>query len=265
VGFAALLLAFSQHRGALVMGLAGTVAIAVVLGAVIAMLLTVITIRLPREGRLAGWPRCVRCGRSLAAWQYLPVVGWLLQRGVARCCQRRLPWIFPLAELIYIGGFVRLAVRYGWSFELVYYAIILAALVVTGVIDWRHRMIYTVPTLAAAAFALIGARWIDGHSLVNALVGLIVAGVIFVIFYALAHFMFPGRSAPFGLGDVYLSLLLGAAFGLLQLAPMLFLGMVLAGVFALAILAVRAVGRPAPTYISYGSFLCLGAVIYLLL
>jgi leader peptidase (prepilin peptidase)/N-methyltransferase len=246
------------------MPVVANVSIALVIGLFVAALLTIFSIRLPRERGFAGWPHCIGCMRPLAVWQMLPIAGWLLQRGRARCCGRRLPAAFLFGELIYVVAFVWLAARYGASFSLVYYACIVAALVVIGVVDWQHRLIYTLPTLAVAAFALAGAQWVRGHSWLNALLGLIAAGAIFVVFYLLARFLFPARSAPFGLGDVYLSLALGAAFGFLHLAPMLFVGMGLAGFFSIFIIIARALGRATPTYISYGSFLCLGAIVYLL-
>jgi leader peptidase (prepilin peptidase)/N-methyltransferase len=246
------------------MGMAVPLGIAIVLGLAIATFLTFVAIRLPREQSFRGALHCVRCGRPLAAWQVVAVIGWLAQGGRGRCCNRSLPWVILFGEVVYIVTLAVLVLRLGFSFNLFYYALICAVLVVTGVVDWQHRLIYTIPTLGTAAFALVAAPFVAGHSFVNALVGMLVAGILFVVFFVLAQFLFPGRSAPFGLGDVYLSLLLGAAFGLLQLAPMLFVGMILAGVFSLAIMIARALGRSTPTYISYGSFLCLGAIGYLL-
>jgi leader peptidase (prepilin peptidase)/N-methyltransferase len=246
------------------MGMAVPLGIAIVLVLAIATFLTFVAIRLPREQTFRGAPHCVRCGRPLAAWQSIAIVGWLAQGGRGRCCNRSLPWVILFGEVVYVITLAVLIVRLGFSFNLFYYALICAVLVVTGVVDWQHRLIYTVPTLGTAAFALVAAPFVDGNRFVNALVGMLVSGILFVMFFVLAQFLFPGRSAPFGLGDVYLSLLLGATFGLLQLAPMLFAGMILAGIFSLVIIVARAFGRSTPTYISYGSFLCLGAIGYLL-
>jgi leader peptidase (prepilin peptidase)/N-methyltransferase len=70
---------------------------------------------------------------------------------------------------------------------------------------------------------------------------------------------------PFGLGDVYLAIFIGAAVGLLNLAPALFYGMLLAGVVSAGILIARRAGRPTPTYIAYGSYLCLGTLLFITL
>src|SRR6266498_2700275 len=74
-------------------------------GLVLGTLLNIVVIR---------WPRCTRCGRPLAVWQLLPLVGWLAQAGRGRCCGRTLSWLFPLNELIAGIALARFYVLYGF-------------------------------------------------------------------------------------------------------------------------------------------------------
>lgn len=234
-------------------------------GLLLGALLNLVVVRLPREGALGGWPRCTRCGRTLAWWQALPLVGWLAQGGRGRCCGRRLHWLFPAVELIAAGSLALLYARYGLTPPFFYLAFVAAVLIVTGAIDWLHRFIYTVVALGGALIVTVAAHFIARHSLVNALVGALAAGFIFAIFFALARAMYPGKAAPFGLGDVYLAIFIGAAVGFTNLMPAVFYGMLLAGLFSVSLLALRRAGRPGvPEYISYGTFLCIGALGYLL-
>jgi leader peptidase (prepilin peptidase)/N-methyltransferase len=237
-----------------------------VVGLMLGALLNVVIVRLPRERDLGGWPRCTRCGRPLAWWQLLPLLGWLVQGGRGRCCGRRLNWIFPLVELLAAGSLVVFYLRDGFSSAFAYMAFVTAVLLVTGAIDWLHRSIYTFVILGAALIALLVAQIIPGHNFLNALFGVLVAGFVFAIFFVLARALFPGKAAPFGLGDVYLGIFIGATVGLTRLGPALFYGMLLAGVYSAAIIVVRRIGRTGVSeYISYGTFLCLGALAYLLL
>lgn len=237
-----------------------------IVGLLLGSLLNVVVIRLPRERELAGWPRCTRCGRPLAAWQLLPLVGWLAQGGRARCCGRRLNWLFPLIELLSGAVLALLYARYHLDGRFLYLSFVSAVLIVTGAIDWLHRSIYTFVILGAALLVLVASPFVPEHSLVNALLGALVAGVVFAIFFALARLLFPAASSPFGLGDVYLGLFIGAAVGLTNLMPALFYGMALAGAFSALLIGARWAGRAdMPRYISYGTFLCLGALAYLLL
>lgn len=228
--------------------------------------LNLIIIRLPREQGFSGWPRCTRCGQPLAWWQALPLLGWLAQGGRARCCSQRLEALYPLIDLITAATFVLLYVQHHLSISLVYSAAVAAVLIVTGAIDWQHRLIYTLPTLGATLAASVAAFAVPFHSVLNALAGLLIAGILFVIFYMLARFLFPAHHAPFGLGDVYLGMFIGAALGLTNLPGALLYGMLLAGAFSAILVIVRRIGkRNVPQYISYGTFLCIGALIYLVI
>jgi leader peptidase (prepilin peptidase) / N-methyltransferase len=237
-----------------------------VAGLLLGSLLNVVIVRLPRETELGGWPRCTRCGRPLAWWQLLPLIGWVAQGGRGRCCGRQLNWLFPLVELLAAGSLTAFYLRYGLSGTFAYLAFVTAVLLVTGAIDWLHRSIYTFVILGAALIALLVAQVIPGHSFLNALFGALVAGFVFAIFFVLARALFPGKAAPFGLGDVYLGIFIGMAVGLTRLGPALFYGMLLAGVYSAVVIVVRRLGRAGVSeYISYGTFLCLGALGYLLL
>lgn len=238
-----------------------TAALVFVAGLLLGGLLNVVVVRLPRERRLLGWPRCTRTGEPLAWWQLIPVAGWILQRGRA-ANGARIHWIYPAVELLTALALLRLYQLYGLSEEFAYLAFVCAVLIVTGAIDWLHRYIYTFVILGAALVALIVGPLV-GMDWRNVLVGALAAGFIFMLFYLVARIIFPGAGVPFGLGDVYLAIFIGAAVGLLNLAPALFYGMLLAGVVSAGILIARRAGRPTPTYISYGTYLCLGVILFI--
>ncbi len=242
------------------------IAVVFVAGLFLGTLLNVVIIRLPRERNMGGRPRCTRCGQPLAWWQLLPVVGWLVQGGRGRCCGRQLNWLFPLVELLMAGALARFYFFYGTELVFFYLAFVAAILLITGAIDWLHRSIYTFVILGAALIVLLASLALPPglNNIVNGLLGLLVAGFIFAIFFMLARVMFPGKAAPFGLGDVYLAIFIGAAIGLTRLTPALFYGMLLAGAYSALLIILRRLGRSGAEYISYGSFLCLGAFSFLI-
>lgn len=232
-------------------------------GLTLGSLLNILIVRLPRERRLLGWPRCTRTAEVLAWWQLLPVAGWLIQRGRARD-GRSLHWIFPLVELLSGLLLLRLYQLYGLGPSFFYLVFVCAVLLVTGAIDWLHRYIYTFVILGATLVALAAGPLV-GMDWRNVLLGALAAGFIFLIFFMLARALFPSAGVPFGLGDVYLAIFIGAVVGLLNLGPALFYGMAMAGAVAAGILVARAAGRSTPTYIAYGSYLCLGVVLFIAL
>ncbi|WP_322511080.1 prepilin peptidase [Chloroflexus sp.] len=235
----------------------------VAVGLALGSLLNILIIRLPREERLFGWPRCIRTGRPLQWWQLLPVLGWVLQRGRA-ADGRPLPIIYPLVEVGSALWLWRLYDLYGFSPLFFYLAFVGAVLIVTGVVDWLYRWIYTFVILGGAVIAFIwgslaGAGWRE------LLLGGLIGGVGFLFLYLLALVLFPSKSAPFGLGDVYLAIFIGAALGLRHLGPALIYGIFMAGLVAAGILIARRLGRATSEYLPYGAYLCLGVMIYVAL
>lgn len=236
-------------------------------GLVLGTLLNTIIIRLPRERNLFRWPLCcTRTGKPLLLWQLLPVLGWLLQRGRVQD-GRQLHWIFPLVELLTASVLTILYVRYGFSPTFFYLAFVCSGLIITGAIDWLHRLIYTFVIIGSVVVVLIGVggRAIPTVSLSNAIVGLLIAGVGFLLLFLLARLLFPSARSPFGLGDVYLGMFIGASIGLTRLGPALWYGILMAGVVSAGIVFAKHVLRRSnlPTYISYGSYLCLGTIVYI--
>ncbi|GAB4111551.1 MAG: A24 family peptidase [Roseiflexaceae bacterium] len=241
-----------------------TLIVVAILGLIWGSLLNIVVIRLPREKNLGGWPRCTRCGKPLAWWQILPVIGWVIQGGRARCCGKPLHWMSLVVELSTALTMALLYLMFGLGISFVYFALITSTLIIIAAIDWLHRWIYNVVVWGGTLIALLGSIVVSSHGLLNSFLGLLTAGFVFVLFFILARILFPSHGAPFGLGDVYLALLLGATFGFGEIGAALMSGMLIAGIYSVGVIGLRALKQPTPTYISYGTFLCMGAIIYLL-
>lgn len=80
------------------------VPLATLLGACVGSFLNVVAWRLPRQESLL-WPgsHCPRCGATLAWYDNIPLLGWLLLRGRCRHCQQPIAWRYPLVELLTAG------------------------------------------------------------------------------------------------------------------------------------------------------------------
>jgi leader peptidase (prepilin peptidase)/N-methyltransferase len=235
-------------------------------GLILGWLLNIVIIRLPQERSFLRWPpRCTRTNERLALWQLLPVLGWLLQRGKARD-GRPISWVHPLVELLTAVAVLLFYAAYGFSPTFFYLVFVAAILIITGAIDWLHRWIYTFVILGSVPVVLLGSLAIEPMTLQNSGFGAIVGGIGFILLYLLARLLFPSRSVPFGLGDVYLGIFLGAAVGLTRLGPVLWYGILMAGIVSFGIVFAKYAlrRRDMPEYISYGTYLCLGALFYLM-
>lgn len=76
-------------------------AAAFMVGAVIASWCGVVAER-GLAGSATGRSVCV-CGRQLSWWENVPVLGWVMQRGVSRCCGATIPARYVVTEAA-MGG-----------------------------------------------------------------------------------------------------------------------------------------------------------------
>lgn len=86
--------------------------LAAVLGACLASFLAVVIERVPKGESIGGRSHC-GCGAPVLARDNLPVIGYLLRGGRARCCGARIPAWYPLFELggagVAVAAFLLLA------------------------------------------------------------------------------------------------------------------------------------------------------------
>ena len=69
-------------------------------GAMSGSFLSVVAHRVPRgESIVAPRSRCSSCGVTIAAYDNIPIVSWLLLRGRCRSCGARIPARYPLVEI----------------------------------------------------------------------------------------------------------------------------------------------------------------------
>lgn len=195
---------------------------------------------------------------SATARMWIPIVGAFQRRA----------WLPLAVELLTAVMAVVLWSHYGWSLR---FGLLLAATLVlidTAAIDWQVKLIDTLIMLAATVLAVALAPWIivsQMNAWQSSLLGMLVAGFVFLLFFAVAKVLYPAQQAPFGLGDVYLGMFIGALVGLFRVGPALFSGMMLAGIASIAIIVILGYQRARHIPIAYGSFLCLGVLLHLAL
>lgn len=196
---------------------------------------------------------------AISPRRWLPIVGPVMDRA----------WMALAVEVLTMAMAVVLWRYYGW--EPRFWLLLAATLVLldTAAIDWQVRLIDTLVMVGATVLAVVAAPWIIAsqsiHSWQNSLLGMLLAGFVFVFFFVAAKIIYPQQHAPFGLGDVYLGMFIGALLGLFRVGPALFYGMMLAGAASVAIVLFLGYQRARHIPIAYGSFLCLGVLLYLAL
>jgi len=198
--------------------------VGVSLGLVFGSFLNVVIYRLPRGENLA-FPgsRCPKCGTPIRVLDNLPLLGWLLLRGRARCCKAPIPPRYPLVELL--GGLLGGALIQVnvltlpldtplWQGALLFAAQLALGLglIAAAFIDLSHMYLPDAITLGGAALGVAtvplrpGATWQE--SLLGAAIGFLMVWLPFDRLHRLL------RGKPgMGMGDAKLVMLAGAWFG----------------------------------------------------
>ena len=84
--------------------------------------------------------RCQACGVKIPGFLNLPILGWILLRGRARCCGAHLDWRYPVVELFTATILAALWFLYPPKL-FVAYAFLAAGLIVASGIDFDHLVI----------------------------------------------------------------------------------------------------------------------------
>jgi leader peptidase (prepilin peptidase)/N-methyltransferase len=230
-------------------------------GLLVGSFLNVVIYRVPLKVSVVR-PRssCPSCDAPIANRDNIPVLSWLLLRGRCRGCAQPISPRYPLVELLTATLFAATALRFGPSWSLPPFLVLVAGLLALACTDLEHfllpvRIVYpllgSVTVLLVLAAAATG-RW---HRLVIAMV---CAAASFGFFFVI-NFVNPRWLA---FGDVRLSLVIGLGLGWLGPGYVLvgfFVANLLGAIVGSALIAARRMDRK--SHIPFGVFLALGAAV----
>jgi len=197
--------------------------IAVALGLAFGSFLNVVIYRLPRGESLSHPPsRCPGCGKPIRIYDNIPVLGWLILRGRARCCKTPISARYPLIEAIgglFAWAIVRVIIfqlpdETVWWIAVLTFALYLAlslGLLAASFIDLEHMYLPDSITLGGALLGVLSVT-LRGGTFMGSLLG---AGIGFLVVWLPFDFVYGKlRGMPgMGLGDAKLVMLAGAWFG----------------------------------------------------
>ena len=232
----------------------GLASFAFVGGAVAGSFIGVVADRVPR-GRSIVRPRsqCDACGTTVAGYDNVPIISWILLRGRCRNCSASIPVRYPLVEAGLGAAFVFTAVRFiDDPMQLALGLIFTALLAAVTLTDLDMRLI---PNTILAAGATLGIAVVivgDPGSLPERLIAAAVGGgSLFLI--ALAY------PRGLGMGDAKLVAAMGLFLGS-ALAPAVLVGFA-AGALVGAVMIARHGAAARKMAIPFGPFLALGGLV----
>ena len=228
-----------------------------VLGLVVGSFLNVCIYRLPR-GQSVNWPgsRCTTCDRSLAWYENIPIVSWVVLRGRCRTCGERISVMYPIVEAITAAMFIAGYFIYGWTPLLAVRLAFTCAMIVLFVIDLQHYLlpnVITVPgiVIGFALSLVLPPGW--KASLIGLIAG---GGLLFAI--AEAWYRFRGIEG-LGMGDVKMLAMIGAFLGWKLMLLTLVLASFSGSIVGVIVMMLR---KESLKYaLPFGTFLAVGAMV----
>ncbi|PIE64115.1 MAG: prepilin peptidase [Desulfobacterales bacterium] len=237
-------------------------AIMLLFGAVVGSFLNVVILRLPEEGSSIVYPgsHCPLCKAPIHWYDNIPIVSYVvLLRGKCRSCKTGISFQYPLVELsmaLLTGAAFH---RFDLSFDLFYYFLFLAALLVIIFIDLKHQIIPDVLSLPGIIIGFGGAFFAANVSWLESLIGLLAGGgVLYLV--ALGYYLVTKRDGMGG-GDIKLLAMIGAFLGWKSLLYVLFFSSFTGSIIGVTTMLIK--GSGSQLKIPFGPFLSLGAITYL--
>lgn len=227
-----------------------------ILGASIGSFLNVLIDRLPNSQSIAGRSHCDFCKKKLTWLDLVPILSFIFLKGKSRCCNRKLSFQYPLVEVITGIVFVLIFNQEAQLNSVILWGIV-SSLIVIFFSDLKYHLISDYILLALLGFSFFYHFFnnITIQQYSNYFIsGLLVAFPIFLI-YHISH------ERAMGLGDVYLTAIMGFLLGWKAGFIALYIAFVTGAIIGLMLIMFHK--KKIKGKIPFGPFLVIGTIIML--
>ncbi len=207
----------------------------------------------PRSG-------CPHCGHRITAWENIPLLSFLWQKGRCTECGVAIPWRYPVVELLSALLAATVIWRLGLTLPGIAAVGLTWGLIALASIDIEHQLLPDPLTLPLLWAGLILNLFATFTSLQSAVIGA-VAGYLFLWILFQSFRLLTGKEGM-GYGDFKLYALFGAWLGWQQLPLLILLASLVGAIVGLGAIVLR--GRERHLPIPFGPFLCAAGWIALL-
>ena len=243
---------------------------AFIIGAAVGSFLNVLADRVP-DGRSPVLPRsrCESCQRTVASYDMIPVLSYLLLRGKCRTCKAEIPFRVVLIETATGAIFLGVFLLHGFGLGSIVISACLALLLLISIIDLERGLILDVMVFPSIVLLLVLAPfWPDigfprtflgDDTLVGSLANSSLAGFgAFLAFLAVAVI----NPAGMGGGDIKFAAVLGLMLGFPGILMAIWISVIGGGLIAVCLIVARKKSRK--DVMPFGPFMAIGAAVVLI-
>lgn len=230
-----------------------------IIGLCIGSFLNVCIYRIPREESIA-YPssHCTSCGYELKFYDLIPVLSYIFLRGRCRKCNEKVSIIYPTIEIINGLVYLLLFIKFGLTFEFIFYSILSSLLIVISIIDIKTKEVYSSTTifgLFLAIIYIISGVYFGKISILNSVLGGVIGyGIIYLIIVL---------TRGMGEGDADIAGICGLFIGVKGILVSLFLAVVIGGIIASLILILK--NKNGKSEMAFGPCIAIGAFTWIVI
>ncbi len=201
-------------------------------GLILGSFFNVCIYRLPRKISVI-WPGsfCPSCRKTLAWWQNVPIVSFLILKGRCFYCHEKIPRRYPFVEFITTTVTLSLLFHFHNTGTFLFYLLFFSGMIVIGGIDMFHQRIPNTLIITFLIMGIILNYLFQLNSWSQALAGILLAILFTLILRWSTTYFF--RKESLGLGDIKLSALMGFYLGFELFLISLFVGSLFGIIFQL--------------------------------
>ncbi len=252
-----------------------------IFGLSIGSFLNVLIDRLIKEEKLTGRSYCDHCHHKLAWYDLIPVLSFLLLAGRCRYCQKKISWQYPAVELltgiVYLMLFQISNIKYQisniYNFQIFLNFEFLKLLILWGVFscfivifvsDFKYQLIsdWILWALFGLVFIYKIIVFLYEHSInISEIFKQVQYDIVSALIVALPIFLiyFISKEKAMGLGDVYLSAIIGFLLGWQNGFLALYIAFLTGAIYGIVLIIFRL--KKLKSKIAFGPFIIIGAVI----
>ena len=232
------------------------------IGAVFGSFLNVLIYRVPRKIPFAtGRSHCPSCKEKIKFFDNIPLLSYLILGGKCRSCGARIPWRYPLVELLNGAGYAYLLWIFGFTLQFYMFAYLTSVLITIFFIDFDFQIIPDVVSIPSMIVGLGLSLAPGGVGIMASGIGFIVGGGVLYLIALLGDWIFKKESM--GGGDIKMAAMLGAFLGW-QKVVLVFFGSAVVGLLVSIIIMAFSSKLRSNRVVPFGPFLAIAAFIAIL-
>lgn len=232
---------------------------AFIFGSSIGSFLNVLIYRLPRQlSIVAPHSFCPNCKKPIKWYENIPILSYIFLSGKCSNCHKTIALRYPIVEALTGLLFVYAFSRFHLSFEFFFMIFFFCALIAIAFIDFSFQVIPDIISMPGIAAGIL--YQIIKGDLVTGLAGMIFGGGLILVIRVIGGRVY--KKEVMGLGDVYLTAMIGSFVGFPFIIPAIFIAALIGAILGVLYILSTHQSRESP--IPFGPFLAIGGIVVII-